>query len=117
VNGEKEYSKLVSIKENKDFKKLYNKGKSFVGKNCIVYSIPNNSSYNRFGYTASKKIGSAVERNLARRKVREICRLNQHELKQGFDIVIVIRTRAIKTETKFLIKELLYLFNKVGLLC
>lgn len=116
MDGEKALIRLVSIKENKDFKKLYNKGKSFVGKNCIVYSIPNNSSYNRFGFTASKKIGSAVERNLARRKVREICRLNQHQLNQGFDIVIVLRTRAIKTDSNLLAKELLHLFSKVGLL-
>lgn len=120
VTGEMENrilnNKLLTLTDNYYFKRAYNIGKSVIGKNCVIYYINNKLNYNRFGFTASKKIGSAVERNRAKRKIKEICRLNHYKLKQGYDIVIVIRARAIKTEYNYLLKEIIHHFNKLGLM-
>lgn len=50
----------------------------------------------RLGVVASRKVGNAVERARAKRRLREVFRLNRHLLPPGFraDVVLVAR-RAI----------------------
>ena len=46
----------------------------------------------RVGFTCSKKVGNAVARNLAKRRLREIARLTLPEFGQdGFDYVLIGR--------------------------
>ena len=50
----------------------------------------------RFGFTASKKVGNAVERNRVRRRLREIVRLSAaSRLRAGHDYVLVGRRPAL----------------------
>ena len=82
--------KIISIKENSDFKRLYYRGKSVVRKRLVVYYRKNRLSFSRLGITVSPKIGCAVVRNRVRRLLKENYRLLQG-LSEGFDIVIVAR--------------------------
>jgi len=43
----------------------------------------------RLGVTLSKKFGNAVERNRAKRQVREIFRLHKHRIQPGYDLVFL----------------------------
>jgi len=38
-------------------------------------------------------VGKAVVRNLVRRRLREIFRLNQDKLLQGYDMIVIARVR------------------------
>jgi ribonuclease P protein component len=50
----------------------------------------------RFGFTVSKKIGNAVERNRIRRRLREIVRLSAaSRLRAGHDYVLIGRRAAL----------------------
>src|SRR5882757_3785818 len=50
----------------------------------------------RFGFTVSKKVGNAVQRNRVRRRLREIVRLTGAERVQaGHDYVLVGRKAAL----------------------
>ena len=50
----------------------------------------------RFGFTVSKKVGNAVERNRVRRRLREIVRLTGAErVRAGHDYVLVGRRAAL----------------------
>lgn len=51
----------------------------------------------RFGYTVSKKVGGAVERNRIRRRLRALTAgLSPGETRAGFDYVLIARSAAIK---------------------
>jgi ribonuclease P protein component len=49
----------------------------------------------RVGFTVSRKVGSAVERNRARRRLREIVRLASAGLSSGHDYVLIGRRAAL----------------------
>lgn len=85
----------TTLKENYEFRRVYNKGKTGVSPFLVVYARPNRSERNRLGVTVSTKLGKAIIRNRVRRRLREIYRLTQPEMKQGYDVVIVARTRAV----------------------
>lgn len=84
---------FVSLNKNRDFIRAYRKGRSAVTPCIALYSTKNRRQINRVGITASKKIGQAVQRNRAKRVIREAYMLLKPQLKTGFDLVIVARTR------------------------
>lgn len=65
-----------------------------------VYYKKNYMENNRLGITATKKIGCAVERNRARRVIKEAYRLSEDELPRGMDFVIVARKKAVYAKTQ-----------------
>lgn len=64
--------KIVSLKKNVDFRRLYKRGKSAVSQTLVVYAMPNRNKVNRLGLTAGKKVGCAVKRNRAKRRARAL---------------------------------------------
>ena len=88
-------TRTTTLKQNYEFRRVYNKGKSGVSPFLVVYARPNRGKRNRLGVTVSTKLGKAVVRNRVRRRLREIYRLSQPEMKQGYDIVLVARARAV----------------------
>jgi len=84
-----------SLTQNHEFRRLYYRGKSVAGASLVVYCLKNKREYNRLGLTVSSKLGCAVVRNQARRRIRECYRTHERELKAGYDIVVVARTRAV----------------------
>jgi ribonuclease P protein component len=51
----------------------------------------------RVGFTVSKKVGNAVERNRVRRRLRELVRLRGEGMLPGFDYVFIGRGAALST--------------------
>lgn len=88
--------KSLTIKENHVFRQMYHKGMSAVTPFMVVYCRKNRLGHNRLGITVSTKLGGAVVRNRARRRLREVYRLAQPRMKQGYDIVLVARTRSVE---------------------
>ena len=56
-----------------------------------VYALPNELGHPRLGMSVNRKVGTAVRRNRIRRLIRESFRLLQHDLPQGYDLVVVVR--------------------------
>ena len=84
----------VTVKQNGDFRRIYRRGRSAVSGGVVVYCLPNKHGKSRLGLTVSTKVGKAVVRNRVRRRIREIFRLSQGKMKQGYDCIVVARTRA-----------------------
>lgn len=84
---------LVTLKENKDFRRLYSRGRSYGSAVLVTYVMKNRSHNVRIGITTSKKIGKAVMRNRSRRIIREAYFQLADEIKPGYDLVFVARGR------------------------
>ena len=108
--------RAVTLKENYEFRRLYQRGKSAAGGSMVVYCRKNRLDHNRLGLTASTKLGHAVVRNRCRRRLREVYRLNEDKFLPGWDIVVVARSRCITADFGKLTDAYLSLADKLGLL-
>ena len=106
----------VALKQNHVFRRLYAKGESAVGRFVVVYAKRNGTEISRLGITTGVKLGGAVERNRARRRIRETYRLNEARLKPGYDLVIVARTAAVDGDFQEMEKSFLRQCKKLKLL-
>src|ERR1041385_3044484 len=60
----------------------------------------------RVGFTCSKKVGNAVERNRVRRRLREVVRLMpQDRMRRGYDYVLIGRTAALQLPFDRLVED------------
>ena len=84
---------LVTLKENRDFRRIYARGSSYASGVLVTYVMKNRSQNVRFGITTGKKIGKAVLRNRSRRIIREAFREVAPRIRPGYDLVFVARTR------------------------
>lgn len=105
----------TSLKLNHIFRRLYHT-KGVADGLLVLYTRPNRTERNRVGITVSKKLGKAHVRNLLRRRLREVYRMNEQMFSPGFDIVVVARSRAVDCEFAKLQKSYLALAKKAGIL-
>ena len=85
------------IKKNKDFQKVLKKGECKRSNLLFVVFLKNELQNSRFGFVVSLKVSKkATERNLIKRRLREIVRLNLDKIKEGYDIVIIAKKQANK---------------------
>ena len=101
--------KLVTLKKRRDFVLSNKCGQKTHNKNFILqeYCNPNISDQGlMFGFTATKKIGNAVIRNRARRRLRAAMReCPQPVARSGLDYVMIARYDTAKREWQDLIRD------------
>ncbi len=122
--------KFTAITENHLYAKAYAKGKKAVTGTVIVYVLrdyaarrlrdahPQKRFVNRIGLTVGKKLGGAVERNRAKRVLREAMRAIEREpgVKTGFLVVLAARERATEVKTAEVERDLRRAFDKLDML-
>lgn len=116
VNGGYGLDRERRLRKNSEFRLVYKHGRFEVGRLCVMYRMPVSGQLTRIGFVTGKKVGGAVQRNRARRLMKEVYRLHQHELKEGYHIVLVGReplSRAVYSEAE---KEILKLLERSKLL-
>ena len=84
-------SKVISLKNSREFGSVYNTRNSAANKYLVMYLRDNGLEYNRLGISVSKKVGNSVVRHRVTRLIREAYRLNRDNIDVGYDIVIVAR--------------------------
>lgn len=109
---------MESLKKNKEFKKVYENGRSYATRNLVIYLLNyKKGKKNRYGLSVSKKIGNAVTRNKLKRRLREIIR--EYEKKyafKGYDIIFIARKKVVNLNYHQLKKDVKKLYKKMDLI-
>jgi ribonuclease P protein component len=83
------------IKTRAQFQEIYQKGTRVHGRYSTVFVFANRLAIGRLGIAATKKLGGAVERNRAKRLIREVFRRNK--VATGFDVVVIPKRELLDT--------------------
>lgn len=103
-----------AINKNKEFLRVYGKGKAYVHPQVVVYVSKNRLGHTRVGFTATKKVGKAVKRNRARRVMRAaLVQVLPYNV-GGYDIILVARGQTPGLKSTQLVPTLKKLLTKAG---
>lgn len=83
----------MHLRRSEDFERVYGSGVRSGDDHLLVYLHRNTLDVSRVGLSVSRKHGSAVHRNVKRRRLKEAFRLLQHELPCGVDLILIPRQR------------------------
>lgn len=108
--------KPLTLKLNKEFRRAYGRGKSFVSPVLVTYVIPNRLGCVRIGITAGKKIGGAVTRNRAKRVIMAAFLSCRNQISGSADIVFVARQRTPHSKSADCLRAMQQHLTAAGLL-
>ena len=108
---------ITPLRLNKEFKRAYGRGKSFVHSAVVTYVVPTKFGGIRLGITTGKKMGSAVERNRARRVIRAAFMKVAPEITaSNLDIVFVARHKVLNFKSTQLEQVFRAHLNEAGVI-
>ena len=81
------FGRVERIRRRADFQQVYEQGARIRGRFATLFVFPNRLGVGRLGIAATRKLGGAVERNRAKRLIREVFRRNK--IAFGYDVVVV----------------------------
>lgn len=107
--------RIFRLTSNADFKRVRRKGKSFAHPLVVLIALPNDLSSTRFGISAGRSAGNAVQRNRTKRQIREIIRPLIPKIETGWDIVILARKPISNASYREIETAIQQLFNQAKL--
>jgi ribonuclease P protein component len=99
------------IRRRAEFQEVYERGTKLHSRYCTLFSLGRPGSPSRLGIAATRKLGGAVQRNLAKRLIREVFRRNK--VANGFDIVVVPRRELLEASLAVLEADYRHLIERV----
>lgn len=107
----------LRLKQSGDFARLRSEGRTFGGRALVLSAVRIDGLCEfGFGLITSKKVGIAVVRNQARRRLREIIRKHLAEFAPGWHWVVIARWKAPQLTLAELEKDFLHLARRAGIL-
>lgn len=101
--------RVYSLKENSAFQYVYRRGKSQANKELVLLFVRQGKL--RIGFSISKKLGGAVQRNHIKRLLRESIRPKLPKMKCGY-YVFIARNAAITADFRTIDKSVDNLLNR-----
>jgi ribonuclease P protein component len=84
-------NRRYSLRDKARFRRVRQDGTSHPHPIMVLCYLPNGEEFSRCGFTVSRRIGGAVERNRTRRRMSEAVRLLWDMVAPGWDLVWVAR--------------------------
>jgi len=82
---------MDALRKTREFKRVVECGERKGLRTVTAYMLPTQAEETRVGISISRRIGSSVERNKLKRRIREALRKNASFLPAGMDIVLAAR--------------------------
>ena len=98
------------MKLHKEFQYIYKKGKNQHSNSVVLFFLPQDGIH-KIGFTATKKIGNAVKRNRAKRKLRALFCEYSKNLKDG-TYIFVAKQSIIDTPHQNLEKDFVKVISR-----
>ncbi len=108
--------KIITLKENRDFQRIYRRGKSYASPVLVTYITKNRDNNLQIGITTGKKIGCAVNRSRCRRIIRAAYTQIQPQLKTGYNIVFVARSKTPYVKSTDVLQAMRQHFKQANIL-
>jgi ribonuclease P protein component len=111
------FAKSSRLRKRVEFERVYQSGRRHFSRNLTVFFLrraeETQSQGPRLGFTVSRALGGAVERNRIRRRMREAARLNLGALPLAVDVVINPKKSALTAQFTNLAEEVRRAFAAV----
>jgi ribonuclease P protein component len=107
--------RLPRLTRRGEFLKVASRGRKAARPALVLQALPQPEGGLRLGFTATKKIGNAVARNRAKRRLREAARLTLGEAPPaGWDLVLIARDATGTREWSKLLGDLRGALRQAG---
>lgn len=107
---------VPTLKTSHDFRHIAQTGQKWVTPAFIMQISRNDGTGFRLGLTVSRKVGHAVVRNRAKRRLRETVRLYLQQNNPGdIDVVLIARTPAADIDFAKLQKDFRWALKSLGI--
>jgi ribonuclease P protein component len=85
------------LRRPEQFRRVRREGRAFTSPLLTLTVGSGRRRRTRCGFVVGKQIGGAVQRNRARRRIREAVRLTLPEIEPGYDLIFVARSPVVGT--------------------
>ena len=102
------------IRKSAEIRQVLARGKRADGTQVKIAVLPNDLGVTRFGFSISKQVGSAVTRNLVKRRIRHAL-ISMH-FDGGFDLVVTVKPPGAVASYSSLVKSIQYLLRDLGVI-
>jgi ribonuclease P protein component len=107
------FPKSLRLLGRAEFRRVYGEGQRRSNSLCTMFFRSNGLAHTRLGITTPRWIGSAIQRNRIRRRLREVFRHHQATIKPGWDVVLNPRPKVASTPFQNLEREMQRLFCRL----
>ena len=97
------------------FRETYARGRRFVGRFMVLWLREGEDAALRLGVVASRKVGGAVARARAKRRLRAAWRLNREHFRGAADLILVARRDLLFAPWPEVVDEMRRLGRRAGL--
>lgn len=117
-------ARIARLKRRSEFLRARSEGRKWAAPGLILQAVaseprpdgPAAETPFAVGYTASRRVGGAVQRNRAKRRLRAaVDRVMPEHAVRGYDYVVIARTETLSRPFEALVGDLLSALDRLGL--
>lgn len=104
------------LRRNEDFQRVRYTGQSWAHPLLVLAVAVNDKPHNRYGIITTRRLGNAVTRNRARRRIRAVLHKWHPRIAPGYDMIWIVRSPAPHCSSEALEKAVGLLLHRANLL-
>jgi len=112
--GGEAFPKSRRLRARHEFLRAKARGRKVHTEHLIALALPSATGERRLGITVSGKVGNSVERNLVKRRLREIFRRRSDALPEAIDLVLIAKSGAPVIDQAALLSEFLEIGRRLS---